>query len=103
MDVLSCKEATGNPMLLHDSDIKLEYLGLLFFTRMLKIINKLFFNINFNFNCCSVNVNFRVSAEEKFALTGTRSDDLLNLGLLKLRPYQLSYIIWPYKLLNMGF
>ena len=78
-------------MLLHDSDIKLEYLGLLFFTRMLKIINKLFLNININFNCCSVDVNLCVSAEEKFELTEAQSDDLLNLQLLKLYPYQLSY------------
>ena len=95
-------------MLLHDSDIKLEYLGLLFFTRMLKIINKVFPTINFNFNCCSVDVNLHVSMEEKFALTETPSDDLLNLRLLKLYLYQLSYkgyIIRPYRLLKfkMGF
>ena len=81
-------------------------MGLLFFTRMLKIINKLFLNININFNCCSVDMNLRASAEEKYALTETRSDDLLNLRLLKLYPYQLSYkcyIIWPYSLPNMGF
>jgi hypothetical protein len=54
---MSCKEATDNPMPLHDSDIKLEYLGLLLFTRMLKIMNKLSLDINCNFNCCSVEVN----------------------------------------------
>ena len=78
-------------MSLHDSYIKLDYLGLLFFTRMLKIINKLFLNININFNCCSVDVNLHTSAEEKYALTETQSDDLLNLRLLKLYPYQSSY------------
>ena len=78
-------------MSLHNSYIKLDYLGLLFFTRMLKIINKLFLNININFNCCSVDVNLCASTEEKYALTETQSDDLLNLQLLKLYPYQLSY------------
>ena len=78
-------------MSLHDSYIKQDHLGLLFFTRMLKIINKLFLNININFNCCSVDVNLHTSVEEKYALTETQSDDLLNLGLLKLHPYQLSY------------
>ena len=65
------QKTTDNPMSLHDSYIKLDYLGLLFFTRMLKIINKLFLTIDINFNCCSVDVNLHARAEEKNALTET--------------------------------
>jgi hypothetical protein len=81
-------------------------LGPCFSPELKKIINKPSPNINCNFNCCSVEVSLRASAEEKIVFTETRSNDLLVIRLIKLHPDQLSYkgyITWPYRLPNMGF